>query len=151
MATHFSVLSWRIPWIEEPGWLQSMGSQIVGHDSMHATLQLIQNVVVQMNNKVIQLYIHIYLFFHIFRLFSLMCCAQLCLTLCDPMDYGQPGSSVHGILQARALEQAAIFYSGDLPYPRIEPRSPPHCRQILYHLSHQGSPFYTYPTAGSRE
>jgi len=26
MATHSSILAWRIPWIEEPGWLQSMGS-----------------------------------------------------------------------------------------------------------------------------
>ena len=32
MATHSSTLSWKIPWIEEPGRLQSMGSQIVGHD-----------------------------------------------------------------------------------------------------------------------
>ena len=32
MATHSSVLAWRIPWIEEPGELQSMGLQRVGHD-----------------------------------------------------------------------------------------------------------------------
>ena len=32
MATHPSVLAWRIPWTEEPGGLQSMGSQRVGHD-----------------------------------------------------------------------------------------------------------------------
>ena len=32
MATHSSVLAWRIPWMEEPGGLQSMGSQRVGHD-----------------------------------------------------------------------------------------------------------------------
>ena len=32
MATHSSVLSWRIPWREEPGGLQPMGSQRVGHD-----------------------------------------------------------------------------------------------------------------------
>ena len=32
MATHASVLTWRIPWTEEPGKLQSMGSQRVGHD-----------------------------------------------------------------------------------------------------------------------
>ena len=33
---------------------------------------------------------------------------QLCLTLCDPMDYTPPGSSVHGILQARILEWVAM-------------------------------------------
>ena len=31
-ATYFDILSWRIPWIEEPSGLQSMGSQRVGHD-----------------------------------------------------------------------------------------------------------------------
>ena len=32
MATHSSILAWRIPWTEEPGGLQPMGSQRVGHD-----------------------------------------------------------------------------------------------------------------------
>ena len=32
MATHSSILAWKIPWAEEPGRLQSMGSQRVGHD-----------------------------------------------------------------------------------------------------------------------
>ena len=32
MATHSSILDWRIPWTEEPGRLQSMGSQRDGHD-----------------------------------------------------------------------------------------------------------------------
>jgi len=49
--------------------------------------------------------------------------AQLCLTLCDPMDY-----TVHGILQARILEWVAFPFSrgspGDLSDPGIEPGSP---------------------------
>ena len=36
---------------------------------------------------------------------------QLCLTLCNPMDCGPPGSSVHGILQARILGWVAISFS----------------------------------------
>ena len=32
LATHSSVLAWRIPWTEEPGGLESMGAQSVGHD-----------------------------------------------------------------------------------------------------------------------
>ena len=32
MASHSSILAWKIPWTEEPGGLQSMGSQRVGHD-----------------------------------------------------------------------------------------------------------------------
>ena len=45
------------------------------------------------------------------------------LTLCDPMDCSPPGSSVHGILQARIVEW--VFPSpGDLPNEGIEPEFP---------------------------
>ena len=37
--------------------------------------------------------------------------AQLCLTLCDPVDCSPPGSSVHGIFQARILEWVAVPFS----------------------------------------
>ena len=46
--------------------------------------------------------------------------AQSCLTLCDPMDGSPPGSSVHGISQARILEWVAIPFPGDLPHPGIK-------------------------------
>jgi len=36
--------------------------------------------------------------------------AQSCLTLCDPVDYSPPGSSIHGIFQARVLEWVAISF-----------------------------------------
>ena len=36
---------------------------------------------------------------------------KLCLTLCDPLDCSPPGSSVHGILQARVLEWGTIAFS----------------------------------------
>ena len=49
---------------------------------------------------------------------------QSCLTLRDPMDCSLAGSSVHGVFQARVLEQVAIFFSRDLPDPGIEPVSP---------------------------
>ena len=42
---------------------------------------------------------------------------------CDPMDCSLPGSSVHGISQARILESVAISSPGDLPDPRIQPMS----------------------------
>ena len=41
----------------------------------------------------------------------------------QPMGYSPPGSSVHGISQARILEWVAIPYPGDLPDPGIEPTS----------------------------
>ena len=50
--------------------------------------------------------------------------AQSCPTLCYPMDCSLPGSSLHGILQARVLEWVAISFSRDLPDPGIEPGSP---------------------------
>ena len=49
---------------------------------------------------------------------------QLCPTLSDPMDCSPPGSSIHGIFQARVLEWVAISFSRDLPNPGIELGSP---------------------------
>ena len=80
-----------------------------------------------------------------------MCmCAQSCPTLCDSMDCGGPGSSVHGFLQARILEWVPLPLPEDLPDPRMEPETPtmaggfftteplgkPHIRlpQIQYHM-----------------
>ena len=68
---------------------------------------------------------------------SPLCCVkshQSCPTLCDPMDCSPPGSSVHGILQARILQWVPMP-SGDLSHPGIEPASPKSCvgRLILYH------------------
>ena len=108
---------------------------------------------------------------------------QLCPTLCDPIDYSPPSSSVHGILQARILECVAISFSKHkswkwkwkslshvqlfaTPWTVYSTWNSPgknmgvgchfllqgvfstqglnpgllHCRQILYHLHHQGSP-----------
>ena len=61
-------------------------------------------------------------------------------TLCNPLDCSPPGSSVHGILQARILEWIAIPFLQKIFL--IQGSNPGHlyCRQILYCLSHQGSP-----------
>ena len=48
----------------------------------------------------------------------MLCVAQSCPTLCDPMDCSPPGSSVHGILQARTLEWVAIPFSRGSSQPR---------------------------------
>ena len=69
-------------------------------------------------------------------------CAQLCLTLCIPMDCSPPGSSVHENFQARILEQVAIFFSKESPWPKdwiyVSCVS---CigRRVLYQLSDQRS------------
>ena len=49
---------------------------------------------------------------------------QLCLTLCSTVGCSLPGSSVHGILQARILVWVAIPFSSDLSNPGLETRSP---------------------------
>ena len=70
-----------------------------------------------------------------------LCCASslTCVQLCNPMDYSLPGSSVHGDSPGKntgvgyhALLQG-IFLTHGLN------TSLAHCRQILYHLSHQGT------------
>ena len=49
---------------------------------------------------------------------------QSCPTLCDLVDCSPPGSYVHGILQSRTLGWVAIPFSGNLPNPGTESRSP---------------------------
>ena len=59
-----------------------------------------------------------------------------CLTLCSPMDYSLPGSSVHGILQARILESVAVSFSRRSSCPGHQTRLCLHHRLILYPLNH---------------
>ena len=84
MATHYSVLAWRIPGTAEPGGLVSMGSHRVGHDCSDLAAAA----------------------------------PQWCPTLCDPMGCSPPGSSVHGLLQARILEWVATSSSRGSSKPR---------------------------------
>ena len=66
---------------------------------------------------------------------SLVKVAQSCLTLGNPMFY-----TVHGILQARILEVGSLsLLQGIFPIQGSNPDLP-HCRWILYQLSHQGGP-----------
>ena len=61
---------------------------------------------------------------------------QSCLTLCNPMDCSPPGSSVHGVLQARVLDLVAMSSSRGSSWPRDQTRvSNFSClgRQVLYH------------------
>ena len=62
------------------------------------------------------------------------------LFLCNPTNCSPPGSSVHGILQARISEWVAMPSSRGSSRPRGSNPGLPHCRQILYRQSHQGSP-----------
>ena len=67
---------------------------------------------------------------------------QSCPTLCNPMTHSLPGSSVHGILQARILKNTAISYSRGSSQPRDWTHiSCISCigRRIIYHQHHPGS------------
>ena len=70
------------------------------------------------------------------------CClvTKLCLNLCNLMDCSPPGSSVHGILQARTLEWVAISFSREPSWPRDWTRLFCNGRQILYHWATREAP-----------
>ena len=65
---------------------------------------------------------------------------QLCPTLCDPMDCSPPGSSVHGVLQARILEWVAISFSRGSSWPRDWTWVSRIAGRFFNHLSHQEAP-----------
>ena len=70
--------------------------------------------------------------------------AQSCLTLCDLMDCSPPGSSVHGVFQARMLEWVAISFFRGSSQPRDQTCiSCVSCigKQILYHWATWEAPF----------
>jgi len=124
MATHSSALAWRIPWTEEPGGLQSWG-----HRESDTFEWLITSV--------------IYLSIHPSS-GGMVLVTQSCLTPCDHMDCSPLGSSDLGILQARILDWVAIHFSRESSQPRDRTQVSHIGRQILFHLSHQGSPSIIY-------
>ena len=58
--------------------------------------------------------------------------AQSCPTLCNPVDYSLPGSSIHGILQAGILEWVAISLLQGIFPTQGSTQGLPHCRQTFY-------------------
>ena len=121
MVTHFSILSWRILWTEEPGRLQSIGSQRVWRNLATTAKTNRYKQVKQVTRT------------RVWKEWS--CCfvqgspwrqvgkrkwqlLQSCLTLHHPMGCSPPGSSVHGIFQARILEWFAIHFSRGSSGPR---------------------------------
>ena len=123
MATHSSILAWRIPWTQEPGGLWSKGLQRVRHNwSDWAQAKLRMSAAAAAKSL------------------------QSCPTLYDPIDGSPPGSPIHGIFQARVLEWGAIAFSqnvgraaqslpetpGENQFPCLSPVS----RDCLHFLAH---------------
>ena len=99
MATHSSVLAWRIPGTGEPGGLPSMGSHRVGHYwSDLATAAAAADII------------------------SSVQFTQSCLTVCNPMGYSMPGLPVHH--QLPVFTQIHVHWVGDAIQPSF-PLSPP--------------------------
>ena len=150
MATHYSVLAWRIPGTAEPGGLPSTGLHRVRHDWSDLAAAAAAAGKDYMNTFFLSLQLH---GLEPARLLcswnspgkntgmgsrsllqeviltqelnpGLLHCesesevAQSCLTLCDPMDCSLPGSTIHGIFQARILEWVAISFSRRSSLPR---------------------------------
>ena len=136
MATHFSILSWRIPWTEEPGRLQFTELHRVGHDwsdlahcfsrprETHQAPAL-KNCS-STPEDLMKSFITVVQRWGLTRLVNewglkvkvKVLVTWSCPTLCDPMDCSLPGSSVHGILQARILEWVAMPFSRGSSQPR---------------------------------
>ena len=77
---------------------------------------------------------------------------QSCPTFCDPVDYRPPGSSVHGILQARILEWVAIssFRGSSWPRNQTHVSYVCICRRVLFRWRHLGNPLQSLSASISR-
>ena len=131
MVTHSSILDWRLPWVEEPGGLQSMGSQRVWcklvtkqwqHANFHmdtkwrGAMQMISIIVLLITKKTVavQSLSHDWHF-------------------CDLHGLTVPGSSVHGVSLVRVLEWVAISFSQGSSWPRDRTYFSFFGSWILYH------------------
>ena len=125
LATHSSILAWRIPWTEEPGGLWSTGSQRVRHDlaTEHACTHqgpyqeaASREALRDCDKEVREELGHIRVFIEkkknvtkvLLLLLSRFSCVRLCAT---PIDGSPPSFPIPGILQARTLEWVAISFS----------------------------------------
>ena len=130
MTPHSSILAWKIPWTEEPGRLESMGSQRVGHELVTEKQPLLRTNIINFFLKLF--FFCLWVLCMIWYLSNAMSNSPFTSQsesqsvsrsvmfeslwpygLCSP-----PGSSVHGILQARTLEWVAISFSRGSSGPR---------------------------------
>ena len=149
MVTHSSILAWRIPWTEEPGGVQSMGSQRVGHDWMakHAckhlagsgTLRVFSTHYLKgyglgngllgsttLGTPVGTQYALIFIYWLLFSSCKVTHPSPwpALNTVTTHVSSSPLGSSVHAILQARILEWFTILFSRGSYNPGVEAGSP---------------------------
>ena len=113
MATHSSVLAWRIPGMGEPGGLLSMGSHRVGHDwsdlAAAATAAACYNLLLPTQNSVWSYW------GLVLESSQIRSVAQSCPILCDPMNRSTPGLPVHH--QLPEFTQTHVHWVSDAIQP----------------------------------
>ena len=164
MAPYSNTLAWRIPGTGEPGGLPSMGSHRVGHDwsdlaaaaaavgvesiqsiCQHISEQLPWERMVMANFVLLDwAMVSRYLIKH----YSGFFCEGVFVCVCVSCSVVSNSLQPHGLWPTRLLcpwnspgkntEWVAVYSPGALPDPGSSDLL--HCKQILYHLSHQGSP-----------
>ena len=124
MATHSSILAWRIPGTEEPSGLPSMGSHRVGHDWSDLA------AAVAAAEPIIYFNIQKKCFLHTSQVdrqkSQFRSVAQSCMTLCNPMDCSTPGLPVHH--QLPEFTQTHVHWVSDAiqpSYPLLPPSPSP--------------------------
>ena len=127
MATHSSIFAWRIPWTEEPGGLQSIGSQRVEHNWVINTLYdhiqikcFWQEYAIGTLGTYSIIAQGLCWFVHCQSVSSV---TQLGPTLCDPMNRSTPGLPVHHHLPE--FTQTHVHWVGDAIQPSQRQRSLP--------------------------
>ena len=109
MATHSSVLAWRIPGMGEPSGLPSLGSHRVGHDWNDLAAVAVAYFITY-NFYSLYLLTFVRLFVQALGIHTHICAAvlylvmQSCLTVCDPVDCNPTGSFIHGDSPGKNIE-----------------------------------------------
>ena len=137
MATRSSIHAWRIPWTEETGGLQSMGSQRVRHKlrwlSTHAQWTLHSHQI-EWGSPYQSSEIYMKFTFHVnlnekvraepcIACYFVCVCAQPCLTLCNPTDCSPQAPPSMGLPRQEYWSGLPFPSPGDLPDPGTEPMS----------------------------
>ena len=132
MATHSSFLAWRIPWTEEPGGLQPLGSQRIGHtcSTLFCIFQALNQPRARHQRTRDRLHVPCY---------AILChfsCARLFMT---PGTVARQAPLSMGFSRQEHWSGLPFPPLRDLPDPGIEPISHVSCigRKVLYHQHHQ--------------
>ena len=124
MATDSSIHNWKFPWTEEPGGLQSMGSQsrtqvssctrARAHTRTHTLICSLFFKLLILSILISSIWEDDFFFFSSTNLLLPTHLPPPSCThaqSCNPMDFSPPDTSVHGLFQARILEWVAISFS----------------------------------------